>query len=823
MPPDVDSKLDSVKVATAYQVLDTLVEADPETAIEQLQELQALAEPQPFLRAYGQILWSIADMNMLRQEASEARIDSMLRDPYCMEHPVLSRLLSFMNIETQLGFQPLDLAQLSRDADTVYARFPLDESIRERWRLRYDLRLASRSLHESDVASCAFYLNQCEENLQRNPCPSLDYAVRYRQGFQLYYQADYPLALEQFRKACDLGGRTPMQRNTCAKSVHFEGIIARELGDTAKWLELTQASIDEFLELGSTDCVPPLLDLVYGDLIAGTGELAAERIRQASQWAKQKQEPYMLAAVSYTEGLMEFEAKNYREAIGFLEQAIDLYPNSMQVQHDCLPTIHRSYAALDQMDSAYHTLLRSEALNNELHSAEILSETRKNLMRLERDKQQQRIAQERNQQQELRNERYILSMTILVLGGLVTLLLIFRQRLHSSHRKLQENSRALEMALDQAEQANRVKGEFLSIMSHEIRTPLNGVIGMTQLLKSKGLSDDQAESVRLIDQSSQHLLRLINDILDYSKLESGRMKLESRMFDLKATCQHVIDSLHPREANPNLSVTLAWQDGLEAARMGDQTRLTQVLSNLVHNAVKFTPKGSVRLVVEGSGERVGFQVVDTGKGILPEKQRLVFERFTQEDTGTTREYGGTGLGLAICKDLVEIMGGTLQLTSEVDRGSVFSFSVELPVAVLSMEDSAQLQASNTSKALKGKHILVVEDNPVNQLVVKQCLNLWQANSTVVNNGKEALDALTETQYSIVLMDVQMPVMDGFQATQHIRAMSDPSIREIPIIALTASALPNEVERMKASGMNDLVIKPFDLEELREKILLNLRA
>ncbi|MFZ5441427.1 MAG: ATP-binding protein [Myxococcota bacterium] len=377
-------------------------------------------------------------------------------------------------------------------------------------------------------------------------------------------------------------------------------------------------------------------------------------------------------------------------------------------------------------------------------------------------------------------------------------------------------------AREAAVSANRVKSEFLANMSHEIRTPLNGILGMTQLLLDARPPPDTAAMLEAVRSSGDTLLALINDILDLSKVEAGRMELESVPFSLRDVVERVVQTVRLRAAEKHLPVVLAWNDGVPATVQGDPTRVFQVLLNLAGNAVKFTESGEVRLTVSPAGRgRVRVAVSDTGIGIAPEGLARLFEPFVQVDGSITRRYGGTGLGLVISRRLAEQMGGKLSVQSLPGSGS--TFTVELPLAETAAPPEALPAPEPGADEQTGAslRVLVAEDNPVNALVARTLLVREGHEVTVVTTGSQAVQHTLEQRFDLVLMDVQMPDLDGLEATRRIRAAEQG--RRTPIWALTANAMKGDLEQCHEAGMDDFVSKPVELRVLREKLRTLARA
>ena len=385
--------------------------------------------------------------------------------------------------------------------------------------------------------------------------------------------------------------------------------------------------------------------------------------------------------------------------------------------------------------------------------------------------------------------------------------------------------RELRLTQQLTEEVARAKESFLAHMSHEIRTPMNGILGIASLLNKTRLDVQQKNYLQLIQESANNLLVIVNDILDLEKIVAGKLQLESIPFKIVDKIATTIQSFIYRAEEKELG--LIFQNSIPGDMVvkGDPYRLSQVLNNILSNALKFTNDGHITIVTgiaESDAEAVVIEVTvsDTGIGIGNERLKTIFEPFEQADATISRKYGGTGLGLAICKNMVEMQNGELLVKSEEGKGSAFTIRIPYHLSVEAMQEK-EIRQETDYKSLGYRKILVAEDVELNQYLARHILESWEFEVLIVNNGLEAIHALEQASFDCILMDVQMPEMDGIEATQHIRRLPDPVKANIPIIALTANALKGDSEKYLAAGMNDYLAKPFDEERLFQVIYRNL--
>lgn len=402
------------------------------------------------------------------------------------------------------------------------------------------------------------------------------------------------------------------------------------------------------------------------------------------------------------------------------------------------------------------------------------------------------------------------------LGGLAASLVGFtagkmgqwNRRLRSLVESEKNTRRQLAAEKRRAEEANRARSQFLANMSHEIRTPMNVILGAGEMLEREVPAGPHREYLRRLRSAGQSLLALIDDVFDISRMEAGRLDLKNVVFDLAELIQSLLDTLGPAAEQKGLDFSLTIAPGLPSRRRGDSTRIRQVMLNLIGNALKFTESGFVRVFVEpaDSARIVSLRVVDSGIGIAEDDQASIFEAFTQVDTSATRRFGGTGLGLALCHRLVELMGGTIALRSAPGQGSEFNVRIPLPLPA-PVDDSP---VAHRARPAQKRRLLLVEDNPDNRFLIQAFLKNSRFELEFAENGAEGLERFRERDFDLILMDLQMPVMDGYEALREIRALHATEGRALPpIIAVTASVLPEERERCLQAGFDAHLPKPVD--------------
>jgi signal transduction histidine kinase len=404
-----------------------------------------------------------------------------------------------------------------------------------------------------------------------------------------------------------------------------------------------------------------------------------------------------------------------------------------------------------------------------------------------------------------------------------------QREIKNKNQQLEKFQKELIKAKNEAEQSKKAKENFMANMSHEIRTPINGIIGLINLLNKTELDNDQKEMINLLEVSSESLLGVINDILDISKIEAGKFRINYAETNIRLLLTQATNLLDIRAKEKKLDLKLEIAEDLPEIIIADSLRLNQIFMNLLSNAVKFTQKGEIKLKAEVLGKKsntvqIRFSVSDSGIGISPADQDKIFDKFEQIEDHTIAQHGGTGLGLSIVKKLVELKGGTLELTSKEGKGSTFSFTkwYEFITEDKGKKDTNKASETEVLSSLKGLKILVAEDNVINKFVLIKVLDGWEVDSQVVGNGLDVLETLKTNDYDLILMDTYMPGMNGLEVTEKIRSGYIAGKENIPIITFTAGVLETDKETSVKAGANDIISKPFKPAILHQKIKIYLK-
>ena len=424
---------------------------------------------------------------------------------------------------------------------------------------------------------------------------------------------------------------------------------------------------------------------------------------------------------------------------------------------------------------------------------------------------------------QLNSNPFMLAL-IVNFGILIIMHYEFFKSFYQSQTAEQELNTQLKSALKQAQEATRLRADFLSSMSHELRTPLHAVIGMINVLSIENPRKDQEENLAILRFSAENLLALINDTLDFSKMNADKVVLNKAAFNLNHLLNNIYTSFSAKADQKGIDLRLVTDfTDTELYINGDQTRLTQILNNLISNAVKFTDNGGLVAINIGKQQNsenqvtLRFSVKDTGIGIPKNKQVIIFEPFLQANNNITQRYGGTGLGLAIVKKLIDLHSSTLHLVSEENEGSIFFFEIDYELSAPPQPIEKKNAERETITDLSNLNILIAEDNIINIMLLKKILDQWNCNYSLSKNGQEALDMVQTGEYDVVLMDIHMPVMDGFEASKQIRELQDAKISKIKIIALTASSDIDIQQSFNFTYLDDYLLKPFSPLLLKEKL------
>jgi len=650
---------------------------------------------------------------------------------------------------------------------------------------------------------------------------------------------DFDKALENYQIVQQLS----VQTNNKYLSLYALSGIAKtyQLGDNfIQALASYKKALMDCKELNEKKEETGILDKM-GKICLATGDTdeAMRLSREALQLAQENNYAEWLPECYNTLGKIQTAFKVNKKAITYLEKAIYLCKQTgeLEIQLDALNSLSDAYKQAGQPALALDAFKQYITIRDTLYNISKAKE----LNRIDLKSEYERKQMDENVAQAKKDADVKLQFQkqrVFTYGGftalaLVILLAFFIYSNYAQQKKANVVIRAekenAEQQRQRAERSDAFKQQFLANMSHEIRTPMNAVMGMTTLALESPVPDKQKIYLEGIKKSSDNLLHIINDILDLSKIEAGKMELEEIDFSLAATLEQVKQVLSYRAEEKGLQLVTYIDPAVPDVAVGDPVRLGQALLNLAGNGIKFTEQGSVSIKVKKVTDGVRFSVTDTGIGIPKDKLELVFEKFSQANSSDTRKYGGTGLGLSISQQLVELMGGHIAIESVEGSGTTFSFILNLPMGSeerLKQRISAEEDVDGS--ALDGLSILVVDDNEYNRIVARDTLEAKaKVKIDAVGSAKEGLALLQQKHFDMVLMDVQMPVMNGFDATRYIREQMEGPVKDIPVIALTASVLRTDLDQCKAAGMNAYVSKPFKASQLigaiAEVLGLNTRA
>lgn len=609
------------------------------------------------------------------------------------------------------------------------------------------------------------------------------------------------------------------------------GIYASQ-GNNKKALEYLERAMVFFEESGNIPYIAVLSQNI-GHLYFDEGNLerALEYLTKSLKLSEEIKNENFIAAAKNKIGIIIGEQGKYKKAIAYSTDALAFYQNTkdvsnIQISSANLTKVYKAtgnYKKAFKMNELFHQMrdsLNSKENQKALIEVQVQSdyEKQKAIDDLENEKQLE-IQKEKQEKQRLLS---------IVIGLGLLLSLILAIGLWKRNRYIKETNTALGKAKERAELSEQYKEQFLANMSHEIRTPMHAISGMTKILKRNKHPKTQDVFLNAMQTSSDNLVVILNDVLDLSKIEAGKLEIESIPMNPTLVIKNVVQILKYKAEEKGIKLSFNVDDTIPSLVMGDPTRLNQILVNLVGNAIKFTEKGSVDISLQLKNEQLQFQVYDTGIGISEEAQQHIFKAFEQAKDSTTRFYGGTGLGLSISKQLVGLQQGKIWLESALGAGSSFYVALPMIVAGADVVEAVLIseeKLKSMTASLEGIRILIAEDNPFNQMIAQDDLAYYLKGITIdtVENGTLAIEKFNENSYDLILMDVQMPETNGFEATKKIREIERLEKKEIaiPIIAMTASLLKTEVDSCFEAGMDNYIPKPYTTEKLIGPIYMEL--
>ncbi|MEM1217337.1 MAG: ATP-binding protein [Bacteroidota bacterium] len=822
---------DSIRSATLYHLAHTYRSQDPKAGIPYVEQSLSLAQQlsDTHLIARNYLLFSVF-------YNATSRHDSAI---YFAQEGL--KIMASQPLSKTTGSLNLSLANIFRTKNQLDPAFYHDS-------IAYSIFLELKDT----VQIAASNINLGNISFQRNE--SLNALIHYYRGYQLYYAKDFIRG--QIIAANNLGWTFLKQKNyasaheflSSAEKLADENAfyqlagslkgnlasIYYEEGDYERAINKAEEALAISEEIGTQSLIHHanrVLAKIYFEL----GDLAQSALynKPAEDFYRDKEGAEYLIETLCLKSKLLLKKEKFSASLIAAEEALKLADQIelKESQKLAYRNIAYYYEQTGVPAEAFKYQKRVDELTEllgEQELARISEQVRKSMEINEMEATTIRLIQEKAQKEEalykseslLRLQRFIFVISIVLFAlAIAFVFYLYKQNQFSKKAlaKLSEQAKALDLAKREIEAPAQDKNRFFSMISHEIRTPLNAIMGMTHLIRESPLTEKQQEQVSILEFSSNSLLTLVNDLLDFNKLESGKEILDERLFHLPATCRRIIKSYLPQAQKKDLDLRYSYAENLPHEWIGDPIRIGQIIGNLLTNALKFTQRGMVHLKVGGSAETgVVIQVVDTGIGITSEKAEKIFEEFNQVDYQLGKALGGVGLGLPIAKKLAEAMGGTIVVQSQVGLGSTFTCTLPLPASTESTPNGLGIP---TAERINNKGtILVAEDHLVNQKVVQTFLENWGYRVLIANNGREAIDLLqSNNRIGVVLMDMQMPVLDGVEATRIIRSSSDQPWHNIPIIAFTASVIENDYQRLKEDGISMILTKPIDPPVLQEAI------
>lgn len=659
-------------------------------------------------------------------------------------------------------------------------------------------------------------------------------------GSHYQYNEQYTKALEYINKALPIF-KSINDSLRITETVVQLGIINKELGN----FEQAEKNIKAGYDFAKRNNKILLQSIALGQLslLRSKQGRHQEAIQYLLENRENLEETNAMADYYWMTGNEYLALKDYHKALdNYLEGLPIAIEDSLpHIIADYYDMMSEAYAGIKDFDKAYSYARQSMLMKDTIYDVEKQDQLIEMQTQYESNKKDKEInllnKDKQLKEEEASHQKLIRNISIASLVLVLMFLFLLLNRYYIKKRtaeQLEEKNKLIEKEKDRAEQSEKFKSQFLANMSHEIRTPMNAVIGMSNLMEDTRLDEKQRRYLNAIKNSSENLLVIINDVLDLSKLEAGRMELEKTPFRLDDVLNTVHTTLRYKAEEKGLHFTISKDKNVSNYLIGDPSRLVQVLLNLAGNAIKFTEKGVVELKVQSSNfidenntktlnlehQTLNFSISDTGVGIPKEKLSTIFEAFKQASEGTSRKYGGTGLGLSISQQIIQLHGSHIEVESQQGKGSVFSFTLKYGIATEEQFEKVNYKHEvENFDFLKGTKILLAEDNVYNQEVAVQSLIRWVNNLQIdiAEDGKRVLELLSKNNYDVILMDVQMPGMDGYEATKHIRKDFSDDKKNIPIIALTASATREEINAGFDAGMNAYIAKPFKPSELLMKI------